>query len=912
MALSPQRWQQIESLFQSAREHAPAERESFLAEACADDADLLKEVASLLREASSGQLDKPLMEAAASLLSNSSSWEPGAKIGPYQIVSRLGEGGMGVVYRALDTRLDRSVAIKTTSREFSGRFQQEARAIAALNHPNICTLHDVGPDYLVMELVDGKPLSCPQPLDAAIRYAIQIADALDSAHRRGITHRDLKPANILVTKSGLKLLDFGLAKFTQPQTDPDATQVMGETQPGMILGTPQYMSPEQVEAKEADARSDIFSFGAILYEMISGSKAFAGTNAATVMSAVMRETPPSIEPPALNRIIKRCLEKDPDDRFQNARDVKHALEDLQPETPAKSPVVSASRWLWITSAACLLLGAISGSLWMRRPIAPTMPVKLEVVAPSDSRFAPIINAGGSAISPDGRILAFVINANGTTQLYVRPLDSLTGRTLPGTENAGRPFWSPDSKSLAFVADGKLKRIDLAGGIPNTLCDALLPRGGAWNEEGQIVFASQGVGLQRIPASGGTPSPVTILPEDGGTRHYYPQFLPGGKTILYLILSTTAAKSGIYIHDLDEINKSKSDTLLFPTNTRALYDSNSGNLLYIQGTGTLMAKRMELNPPRLLGDPVTIAENVLLSSGNRYAEVSTSANGVLFYGQGAPQQFQFAWYDRAGQRLETIGSPSGEGRFSFRLSPDKRLISYVSGTTPDVWTTDFARSTKKRVTFGGGDFPQWSPDGMHLYYLNKGGIYKKAANGSGEEEFLLKAGLSDSLWGVSTDGKWLLFGHEDIMILPLTGEHKPAVYLQTKHVESGAVFSSDGRWVAYSSNETGHFEVYIQGFPERRGKWVISTDGGISPRWRSDGKELYWSAPDGTVMAASVDLQQDGVQSGPTQKLFRVSMNSRGHVATKDGRRFLMQEAFSSPQEYPMVVVQNWAARLGGR
>ena len=487
--------------------------------------------------------------------------------------------------------------------------------------------------------------------------------------------------------------------------------------------------------------------------------------------------------------------------------------------------------------------------------------------------ARIVNTGGSAISPDGRTLAFVAtNAKRETLLHVRPLESLEARALPGTEEAGRPFWSPDSKSLAFVAGGKLKRIEVAGGSPITLCDARFARGGTWNEAGVIVFGDQGPGLQRIPASGGTPSLVTRVNKEAGEMfHYYPQFLPGGKQFLYLVRHGEAEKMGIYIGSLDG-KPGTPATRIVQTEFKAEYDAGSGRLLYVQGAGTLMAQRLELDPPRLTGDPATVAEGVARSQQRLRGVFGFSERHVVLW---AGERSTKGAVRMAGPGGQAIGNdrPAGGGKI---------FVQPIAGRQPGCLRCRASPPSDRHLGAGAGGRPEhaelpsakplaprWSPDGKQLYYSNPGGIHRKAADGSGGEELLMKGSLNDFVRSVSPDGKVLLYGNGDIMTLPLTGEGKPEAYLQTKYLEDGATFSPDGRWVAYASDESGRSEIYVQGFPERRGKWLVSAEGGHTPAWRADGKELYWLGRDNTLMAASVELQAAGVRLGRTEALFRL-------------------------------------------
>jgi len=840
---------------------------------------------------------------------------------------------MGEVYKARDTRLDRTVAIKVLPEHIAKRedirqrFEREARAVASLNHPHICVLHDIGSQngfgFMVMEFMDGETLAAriargALPLDQALKFAVQIADALDRAHRAGVTHRDVKPGNIMLARDGVKVLDFGLAKATSHSGPPEETLTKALTTEGKVVGTPQYMAPEQFEGKEADARSDVWAFGAVLYEMVTGEKAFQGKSYASLVGAILAAEPSPMTvkpftPVWLERLVRRCLAKDPEERYQSMRDVVLDLRMPLQETAVVPTRIS--RWPWAIAAVCLLVALLGWSPWMRKSSEPpALPVKFDVNPPEGSRFGSIVNAGGSAISPDGRTLAFVAaTAKGEALLHVRPLESLVSRTLPGTEGAGRPFWSPDSKSLAFVVTGKLKRIDVAGGSPIILCDAVFARGGTWNEDGVIVFGNQLAALQRIPASGGTPSPVTQLNREAGeTFHYYPQFLPGGKQFLYLIRYGEVDKAGIYIGSLDG-RPGTPATRIVQTQFKAEYDAGSGRLLYLQDAGVLMAQRLELNPPRLTGDAAMLAEGVRTAAINGYAEFSLSRNGTLSYGQGSGgEKGQLAWRDRAGKLLETIGQPLAAG-FSFSLSPDGRRVAYSPGISQtNIWLLELERRLTRRITFSNSNSPRWSPDGKKLYYSTPSGIHRKAADGSGEEELLLSGVLSDSVQSVSPDGKYLLYGGNDIFTLPLTGVRKREAYLQTKYIERAATFSPDGRWVAYVSDESGRREIYVQGFPDRRGKWLVSADGGGRPAWRADGKELYWFGLDGTLMAMSLELQTAGVRMGRTEALFRLAVgpDTSTFQPARDGRRFLVFEPGGTQHDRPMVVVQNWASRLG--
>ncbi|MBK5294942.1 MAG: protein kinase [Acidobacteriia bacterium] len=848
----------------------------------------------------------------------------GEKLGPYEIISPLGVGGMGEVYRARDTKLGRQVALKVLAPTLAGdaqymaRFQREAKVLASLNHPNIAAIYGLEENALVMELVEGETLRGPLPVETALAYARQMTDALEYAHEKGVVHRDLKPANVKVTPDGVvKILDFGLAKVAEetvssgnPDTSPTLT--MAATRMGAILGTAGYMAPEQARGQVVDKRADIWAFGVVGYEMVTGQRLFHGETVGDTLAEVLKkEINLDAAPAEVRPVLRRCLERDRKKRLRDIGDAWCVGPEFAPTAGRRSSVLP-----WAVAAVCLVAAVLGWGAWMRKSSEPVLPVVLTVEPPEGSRFGSIGNMGGSAISPDGRTLAFVATtAKGETLLHLRPLESLAARALPGTEEAGRPFWSPDSKSVAFVAGGKLKRIDVAGGVPITLCDARFARGGTWNEEGVILFGDQAQALQRIPASGGTPSWVTrVNKEAGETAHYYPRFLPGGKEFLYLVRHSDPEKMGIHIGALDAKPGSPAARIV-QTEYKAAYDAASGRLLYMQGAGTLMARKLELDPPGLAGDPVTVAEGVRIGANNGYAEFSISGNGTLFYGRGSAfEKVRFGWRDRGGKLLETIGQPAQVG-FTFSLSPDGGRVVYSSGSglsQSDIWVLELARGLSTRVTFGQSNWPRWSPDGKQLYYSNRSGIHRKAADGSGEEELLMKVTQSNFVRSVSPDGKYLLFGNGDIMTLPLTGERKAEAYLQTKYNEIGAAFSPDGRWVAYDSDESGRVEIYVQGFPERRGKWLVSADGGRQPAWRADGKELYWAGLNNTLMAASIELQAAGVRPGRAEALFRLPASDTfpAYQPSRDGRRFLVYEPEGRQQELPMVVVENWAGRLG--
>lgn len=841
---------------------------------------------------------------------------PGDKFGPYEILSPIGAGGMGEVYKARDTRLDRIVAVKVLPshiekrEDLRARFEREARAVASLNHPNICTLHDIGPGYMVMEFVDGATLAEKGaiPLDQALKHAAQIADALNRAHRAGVTHRDIKPGNIIVAKDGVKLLDFGLAKAT-PKTGPsEETLTAALTSEGTILGTPQYMAPEQFEGKEADARSDIWAFGAVLHEMITGQKAFTGKNYAGLVGAILSNDPAPLKPAWLDRIVKRCLQKDPDDRYQSMRDV---VLDLQSPPQAETVQAKPSKLPWAIAAAAL---AIAIAAFVFRPAPATSIVtRFDIAPPEGTRIPTATNAAGIAISPDGKIVAFVAdNEKLGAVLYIRRIDSLSAVALPGTEGAGRPFWSPDSKSIAFGAAGKLKRIEITGGTPIVLGDLSAPRGGSWGDDGQIFFAERTAGIRRVAAAGGAIETVRPIDQTAGTDAlYYPQILPGGKTLLYYLRNNEGSKSGIYSAPTGD----GAAVQVLPSSFNAIYDAASRHLLHVQGGGILTARRMEMDPPRLTGDPIVIAEGIGGSGQNSYAAFSISTEGTLVYKRGAALRKRYlTWRDRDGKILHRIANPI-EGGGELRTSPDgsKAAITIARGLgAPDIWIADLSNGQITRLTFDGGFAAAWSPDGKYIYYARRGAVARKPVDGAGEAETVATGIGTLQSMEISRDGKYLLYGIADILMLPLTGEPKPVPYLKTPFAEGNARVSPDGSLVAYNSDESGRSEVYIQGFPERRGKWMVSMGGGGSPQWRADGKELFWRELNGVgIVSATIERSAAGIKTGKPERRFRAEgeASATNFQTSVDGKPFLFLDPDGEGADLPLTIVQNWRALL---
>jgi eukaryotic-like serine/threonine-protein kinase len=885
----------------------------------------------------------------------------GQRLGPYEILSAIGAGGMGEVYRARDTRLDRIVAVKiipdhlSDRAEVRERFEREARTIASLNHPHICTLFDIGhqdgTDYLVMEYLEGETLSerlkkGPLLLEQVLQYAIEIADALDKAHRKGITHRDLKPGNIMLTKSGAKLLDFGLAKLKQEvaQANVQLSQLPTANDPltaqGTIVGTLQYMAPEQLEGKEADTRTDIFAFGVLVYEMATGKKAFEGKSQASVISAIMASDPPPMSslqpmtPVALDRAVKRCLAKEPDKRWQTASDLCEELKWIaeggsQAGTPA--PIViqrkHRERLAWSAAAIAIVIAVLATSIsYFRRAPAEVRPVRFTIGPPDKGTFsfAPMF----LTVSPDGSKLAFIATgSSGKTQLWIRPVDSEAAQPLPGTENPLQPFWSADSRYLAFYADGKLKKIAASGGPAQTLTEggaAAGTAGGTWSREGVVLFSSSFEGpIRRVPAVGGKTTQVTALDasrQENG--HLWPHFLPDGKHFLYLARSANPENDAIYAGSLD----SKERKLLLNAISNVVYVP-PGYLLFDR-EGTLMAQPFDAERLELTGEAVPIAEDVLFNAGQGRAAFAASENGVLAYRTGTITS-QLVWFNRSGKRVGVLGELAGYGYGDLEFSPDGKQaalnILEQSGRTRDIWIYDVARGLKTRITFDPADefTPIWSPDGSRLVFNSrrKGhfDLYQKASNGSGTEDVLLEDDADKYPYSWSSDGRFIAYEEfgptgADLFVLPLSGDRKPIPFLNTKFNERYGRFSPDGRWLAYVSDESGKNEVYVLPYPGPGGKRQVSTAGGNLPRWRHDGNEIFYLATDGKLMAAAVSGKGTSFEVGAVEPLFeapRLIGNRYQYDVSADGQRFLVNTGSDQATlaSAPITVVVNWTAGL---
>jgi eukaryotic-like serine/threonine-protein kinase len=849
----------------------------------------------------------------------------GTQLGPYEIVAPLGVGGMGEVYRALDTRLGRDVAIKVCAERFSERFGREAHAIAALNHSNICHLYDVGTNYLVMEYVEGVPLKGPLPLRKGLEYAAQILDALDAAHAKGIVHRDLKPGNILVTKQGIKLLDFGLAKESGPLRDADITQSI--TQQGQIVGTLNYMSPEQLQSKEADPRSDIFSFGLVFYEMLTGKLAFGGSSAASVIAAILEREAPSVAevaPPALDRVLRRCLAKDPEQRWQSARDLRLALElAVEPRGSARTQTITP--WPWTIAACSASVAAMAFlSLW-RQPQIEERALQFKIDPPLGTEF--LLGAGGgNAISPDGRTVVFVAASSGSPKVWVRPLDSTVARELPGTEGAQFPFWSPDSQSLGFFANGKLQRLELAGGPAATLADAPNGRGGAWSSQGIIVFTpSAASSLRQVAATGGPVIALTTLDTARGENtHRWPVFLPDGRRLLFLVRSDNPHTSGIYLSSLE---RPLDKTQVLETSMDAIYSPARGKhpaYLYWVRQQSLLAQPFDSEHAQFSGDavPVPGAHIVALTPGYGRSSASVSNDGTIFFGTGS-DRYQLSWLNREGKLLSTVGRPDRYA--AVRISPDGKRIVVVladSSGNPDTWLLELARGIPSRLTFNGSfGTGVWSPDGQRIAYhlLNNTKLLEKSASGAGQEETVFQSQHTVYLNDWSCDGRYLVYtqvgpdGQSELWLLPLSGDHKPLAFLKSKFNEFQGQVSPDSKWIAYTSDESGRSEVYVQSFPVVGARWLVSNGGGNFARWRRDGKELFYRALDGKLMVAAIRNAARGLEFGTPAALFRISepqgQFSYAYDVAPDGQRILaLVPARVTGDAASLTVVVNWDAK----
>jgi Tol biopolymer transport system component len=958
------RWQEVERVYHAALAEAPEARAAFVARVCGRDSALRREVDSLLGYASaSGVLDGTVGGLAVPLRATRAPLV-GRRLGVFEVQQLVGIGGMGEVYRAHDTRLGRDVAIKILPDGFKedpsrvARFEREARVLASLNHPSIAAIYGVEETddltALVMELVEGEDLSQRRRrrVPEALAIAHQVAEALEAAHEQGIVHRDLKPANIKVRPDGrVKVLDFGLASVLGPPGPDAVTGVTLQTQPGAILGTPGYMSPEQARGEAAGRQADIWAFGVVLYELLAGVAPFARPTTAETIAAVLGEQPdftllPTAVPAPVRHLIRRCLEKDRKPRLQHIGDARLELEetlamlagaghvdrDTRRQTPHLRRWLTVVAWLAVGTLALLGVSLYRGD----RSGTPAEPMRFAVYPPDGNIFlTPVIEgyaaAVGGSISPDGRTLAFTASdATGRILLWVRPLRDVTAHALPATDGAALPFWSPDSRSLGFFAQEKLKRIDVENGTLQELSDAGRARGGAWSRDDIIVFASGlGIGLSRIAAAGGEPQPVTT-PEQGHRSHRFPSFLPDGQRFLYYIEGSGVEDTGVFVGDLD----GGSPPRVLSADTAATYAS-SGHLLFVR-QATLFAQAFDVDTLQLAGDPVPLAEAVP-NEGTSPAFSISSDGKVLTYRTGAvAQQQQFAWVDRKGNLLDVVGPPG-----SYRgvdLSPDDKRVAVHrhDRNGGDVWVIE-PSGAMTRVTFDAAQdnsSPIWSHDSRRLAFASlrnrRWGLYQKAADGTDADELLIDSEDPKSPASWSSDARHIVYwlfdrtGGLDQWLLPLS-DRRAAPLIHSRFAETHGQISPDRKWIAYAASTSGRLEVYVRPFPSGDRVYPVSTGGGVMPRWRSDGKELFYatSYDRSKLMVVAVDSEGTEFVSGAPQELFDTGMvlsphstaipTYHGYAVSRDGMRFLIPRPVSRLQsdaaDTPIIVVLDWTALL---
>ena len=873
------------------------------------------------------------------------SLNPGEKLGPYEIIAPLGKGGMGEVYRALDTRVHREVAIKTSSERFTERFEREARAIASLNHVNVCTLFDVGPDYLVMELVEGPTLGerialGAIPLDESLKLGAQIADALAAAHRKGVVHRDLKPGNIKIRPDGtVKVLDFGLAKiggFATAASDNSPTLSVHETQAGVVLGTAAYMSPEQAKGKPVDKGADIWAFGVVLYEMLTGTQLHQGETLSETLASVLKEAPDLTRVPAkVRRLLRSCLQKDPEQRLHEIADWKLLLDDDAVEAPL--PAASRARWLWPSVAAVLLLAAAALGVTLLRQTPPAAPeIRSQIPQPEGLTFNPGTQA---AISPDGQWLAFAaLGPDNISRMYIRSIDSLEVRPLQGSEGiigfSPPPFWSYDSRFVIYGAQGKLKKSEITGTPAQTIADTglLFVQGGTWSRDGVILYAKNTGNLEQVSSNGGMPVAVTAL-APGETAHRWPQFLPDGRRFLYLRVSSSSEKTGVYVGSLDVTPEEQNLEPLLVTDRQAWWvasESNGRSYLLMQREEALLAQPFDTGTATLSGTPVPVANGVGAFATATSGLWSVARNGALVYRSGGAGLPRPTWLDLTGRAGGTFGEASGY--LTPALSPDGGRLAFArmgAQNNVDIWVTDIAGGGNTRLTFdpGADTSPVWSPDGKRIIFgANRGGrsdLYEKNADGSGDERLLLKSDQDKAPSHWSRDGRFLLFTsfdpttREDIWVLPLESDKKPFVFLSTEAQEQAAQFSPDQRWIAYAAITSGNVETFVRLFsPDSRSaasaagaQWVISTGiGGLHPRWSADGERLFYLSLNGDLMAADV---QGGTafQNGAPQRLFGNVPLNPWSLHPKGDRVLVMRAAADTGPVPPFTMVLNWMGKL---
>ncbi len=870
---------------------------------------------------------------------------PGSRLGPYEITSQIGSGGMGEVFKARDTRLERSVAIKVLPHElaqsaaFRTRFEREAKTISQLNHPNICTLHDVGEhdgtSYLVMELLEGESLADrlsrgPLPLSEVFRVGTQLADALDRAHRAGVVHRDLKPANVMITRSGAKLLDFGLAKSAQidlPDAGDGATQHKPLTQEGTILGTFQYMAPEQLEGLAADARTDIFSLGAVLYEMATGVRAFQGSTKTSLIAAIVSQDPKPLAqvlpltPPAFEHVISRCLAKSPDDRWQSAHDIAEHLRwiaESGSQAGMAAPVIarkkSRERAAWALVALLAISLAAMGWLYSRSARDAGGSVVWDLAPPRDQSFVAVGDESGAAvISPDGTMVVYSATDGTKTQLWLRVISTGETRPLPGTANPAHPFWSPDNKSLGFFSAGSLRRIEVIGGAPVLLTVAAAGRGGSWASDGTILFTPDTQAtLFRIPASGGIPVAASKIETGKHTTHRWPFFLPDGKHFLYLAANHQApngSENGVYVGSLD----GDPPRLVMRSLTNMIY-ANGWALFGREDT--VMAQEMSESGV-LSGEPIPIATNALYDAGIWRGAISASETGVLIYHTGRAQVLStLRWVDRSGKELEVVGEPGSY--WDIQLSPNAQKVAISLGDPQrEIWIRDLPRRTLTRFPIEGAfaGMAAFSADNLTVYFdVTRNGrslIVSRRVTGAGET-VIAQIDNFPLLQSVAFDGKSLLVADRRARILrvPLQPHTKPEVLTQGTNVEAQPSYSPDAKWITYQSDQNDRFEIFVMSSADPTQKWQVSSAGGTFPRFSRDSKEIFYLDSSNRLTAVAVELSADDVSVGATTPLFSIAPRpqARFYDVSPDGQRFLINtiDELQSPMA---VAVSNWPSRL---
>jgi serine/threonine protein kinase len=888
--------------------------------------------------------------------------QAGSRLGPYELQAPIGAGGMGEVWRGKDTRLDRSVAVKILPAGFAQdeerrqRFEREAKTISSLNHPHICTLFDVGHEgdahFLVMELLEGESLADrlqkgPLPLDQVVKFGAQVADALDAAHKQGIVHRDLKPGNVMLTKAGAKLLDFGLARSALgiggvSGSTALPTEAKPLTSVGTVLGTFQYMAPEQLEGAEAGPRTDIFALGALLYEMATARRAFEGKSKTSLIAAILSSQPPPISsvqpvmPPALDHVVKKCLEKDPDDRWQSAHDVASELRWIgEAGSQAGVPTTlslrrrSRERLAWGLVA---LLGAVTTGLafvHLRRSATPTLAFRSTLEPPAENTLIPFDELG-VALSPDGRQLAFVaIAGDGSKKIWVRDFSEMSARPLPETSGAWYPFWSPDGSHIGFFADGKLKRIDLRGGSPQVIAEAPSGRGGSWGK-GDVILFSPNVrsAIHQVPATGGTPAPVTRFDPEKETTHRWPYFLPDGKHFLYLLRARVSGKPEVGRLMLASLD-SPDTTLLIDDATNAAY-VEPGYLLYGR-SGNLYAWRFDAGSRRLIDRPVPVVkEKLSFWEAKNLVMVSASNSGTLVYLPEAVPKTTLQWYDSGGRALGSLGAA---GFYTApRISPDGKKLAFAlfesTGTQSDLWILDLQYQRNFRLTQKSGIFfsPVWSRDSTRLMFTcqPKGvqDLCVRSLREGGDVELLHASPNWKTSGSWMPDGQSVLFSeqdpetNQDIKILSLGDKPEARVLLATPFDEQSPEVSPDGRWIAYVSDETGRSEVDIRPASGSFEQWQVSTTGGSQARWRGDGRELYFVAPDGYLMAVSIETEPV-FRPGTPRKLFQLPERPERDTpifedVTPDGKRFLLNVPVTARSSVGFHAIVNWPSLLEKR